>query len=181
MDFYQTFEEHVTVEGAVSLAWMGQAGFLLKNSRGKVLVLDVYLSDLSEKQDGNKRIMPPLCGPEEIKADVVLASHHHTDHLDLLSIPAWLENGARLYCCRESGRICREAGFPAGQITEMRAGDRATDAGYSIEAVFADHGDTAPEALGFLIETDGVRIYFTGDTSNQQTRMQEAAGRDKDV
>ncbi len=60
MDFYGTFDRHVTKKGTVSLAWMGQAGFLLKNSTGKVLVLDVYLSDLSEKQDGNKRLMPAL-------------------------------------------------------------------------------------------------------------------------
>ncbi len=181
MDFYGTFDRHVTKKGTVSLAWMGQAGFLLKNSTGKVLVLDVYLSDLSEKQDGNKRLMPALCRPEEIKADVVLASHHHTDHLDLVSIPAWLGNGARLYCCQESGRICREAGFAEGQIMEMKAGDRVTDAGYVVEAVFADHGDTAPEALGFLIETEGVRIYFTGDTAYQHTRMQEATERDIDI
>lgn len=181
MDFIQTFYRHETKKGTVSLAWMGQAGFLLKNSSGKVLALDVYLSDLSETKDGNKRLMPALCRPEEIRADVVLASHHHTDHLDLVSIPVWLESGARLYCCRESGRICQEAGLPDGQITKMKAGDRVTDAGYAIEAVFADHGDTAPEALGFLIETEGVCIYFTGDTSYQQTRMQEAAGRDIDV
>ena len=96
MDFLKKFRECKTPSGSVSLAWLGQAGFLLKNSAGKVLALDVYLSDMSEKQDGNKRLMPALCRPEGIKADVVLASHHHTDPLDLVSIPAWPGNGARL-------------------------------------------------------------------------------------
>ena len=181
MNFAHEFTFHETKKGSVSIAWMGQAGFLLKNSSQQVLALDVYLSDLVEKQDGNKRLMPALCRPEEIKTDVVLATHHHADHLDLDSLPVWLSGGARLYCCRESERICREAGLAKDQITAMTAGDRVTDSGYSIEAVFADHGDTAPEALGFLIETEGVKIYFTGDTGYQQTRMQYAARQQVDV
>ena len=181
MNFAQEFTLHETKEGSVSIAWMGQAGFFLKNSRGQVLALDVYLSDLVEKQDGNKRLMPALCRPEEIRPDVVLATHHHADHLDLDSLPVWLSGGARLYCCRESERICQEAGFAETQITAMAVGDRVTDSGYSIEAVFADHGDTAPEALGFLIETEGVEIYFTGDTAYQHIRMKETADRPVDV
>ncbi len=181
MDFIPAFTHHKTEKGTVSIAWMGQAGFLLKNSSGKILALDVYLSDLAEKQDGNKRLMPALFEAGELQPDVILASHAHTDHLDLDSIPDWLSGGARLYCSRESERICRESHLPSEQIKVMGIGDQVSDSGYTIEAVFADHGDTAPDAVGFLIETEGVRIYFTGDTSYQQTRMQDAARRDIDV
>ena len=34
-------------EGELLLMWMGQAGFVLKNSAGKILAIDVYLSDLA--------------------------------------------------------------------------------------------------------------------------------------
>ena len=37
--------------------------------------------------------------------------------------------------------------------------------GISLRAVYADHGDLAPDAVGLLIEVDGIRIYHTGDTA----------------
>ncbi len=181
MNFVEKFNRHTCHPGSLAIAWMGQAGFLIKNSRGKVMALDVYLSDLAEKQDGNKRLMPALCLPEELDVDVVLASHKHTDHLDLDSIPVWLNRGARLYCCTESKELCTSAGLPPAKITAMEKGGVEETGGYRIEAVFADHGDTAPAALGFLIESDGVRIYFTGDTSYQQEKMRYAAEQDIQV
>lgn len=180
MDFVKKFQLQKVETGKILLAWAGQAGFLLKNSRGKILALDVYLSDLAERQDGNKRLMPGLFEAGGMDVDVILASHHHTDHLDMDTIPVWLEMGARLYCCNTSYEICEKAGAPMEQVTAMKPGDCAADSGFQVTAVWADHGDAAPRALGFLIESEGVRIYFTGDTSYQQ-RLVCRAGRDIDV
>ena len=72
MNFVEKFNRHTCHPGSLAIAWMGQAGFLIKNSRGKVMALDVYLSDLAEKQDGNKRLMPALCLPEELDVDVLI-------------------------------------------------------------------------------------------------------------
>ena len=66
-------------------------------------------------------------------------------------------------------------------IRAMQGGDVIEQDGYRVEAVFADHGDTAPKALGFLIETEGVRLYFTGDTSYQHMRLQPVIDRGIDV
>lgn len=175
MNFAEKFNLQTPSPGMLTVAWMGQAGFLIKNSRGKVLALDVYLSDLAEKLDGNKRLTPALCAPEELAVDLVLATHKHTDHLDLDSIPVWLDRGAHLYCCRESKELCIRAGLQAELITAMQEGGVKEDGGYRIEAVYAEHGDTAPGAVGFMIESEGIRIYYTGDTSYQQERMKYAA------
>lgn len=181
MNFVERFETFTPGRGKIALAWMGQAGFLIKNSRGKILALDVYLSDLAERLDGNKRLTPALCEPEELPVDVILASHHHADHLDLDSIPVWMRRGAHLYCCQKSGQLCRTAGLPDEQFTTLKCGETVEDSGYRVEAVFAHHGDTAPDALGFLIEADDRNIYFTGDTSYQHQQMRYAAEQKNDV
>lgn len=181
MNFVKMFQMEKPEKGWVSIAWTGQAGFLIKNSQGKILAIDIYLSDLSEKQDGNKRLTPALFEADELKLDVLLATHHHSDHLDLESIPTLLNNQTRLYCCKESYRLCQKLGVPMECVTAMGVGDWIEDSGFRVEAVFADHGDAAPEAVGFLIEAEGIRVYFTGDTSYQNVRMGYAARHKIDV
>ncbi len=179
--FAEKFKRASVEEGNFLLAWTGQAGFMLKNSKGKVMALDVYLSDLVEKEDNRKRLMPALFSADEIVPDVVLASHHHADHLDMEILPFWLSEGASLYCCEASGQLCCEADMPKDHICTMKPGDRTEQDGYKVEAVFADHGDTAPKAIGFVVETEGIRLYFTGDTSYQHMRMQPVTERKIDV
>jgi L-ascorbate 6-phosphate lactonase len=36
---------HATPPGALTLWWLGQAGFILKSPAGKIVALDPYLSD----------------------------------------------------------------------------------------------------------------------------------------
>lgn len=167
--------------GHIHLYWLGQAGFLIKNSLGKVMLIDAYLSDYVEKTDGSRRLMMAVAEPEELAPDVILASHEHADHLDMDSLPSLMRNGAHLYCCKASERICRDAGFDMTRVTGMQIGDTAQQDGFSVEAVWADHGDSAPDALGFWIETEGVRIYFTGDTSYQSRRMRPVTERETDL
>ena len=173
--------EAVPAPGHIHLYWLGQAGFLIKNSIGKVILIDAYLSDYVEKTDGNHRLMMAVAEPEELHPNVILASHEHADHLDMDSLPALMADSAHLYCCKASHRICMEAGFDPAQVTGMQIGDKVQQDGFSVEAVWADHGDSAPDALGFWIVTEGVRIYFTGDTSYQSCRMQPVTNREMDL
>lgn len=174
MDYVSKFENLSCTEGRLIIMWMGQAGFLMKNSRNKVLALDVYLSDLSMRLDGNKRLMPALMTGKELKADMILASHNHTDHLDVDSLPDMMNGNARLYCSEGCVPLCEKASLPMERVHAMKTGDIVEQDGYRVKAVFADHGDAAPDALGFVIESEGIRIYFTGDTGLQLDRMAEA-------
>ena len=176
-EFYST----VPQKGEISLLWMGQAGFLIRNSQGKVLGTDLYLSNLSEIQDGNKRLMMPVAQPEELALDLLCVSHHHTDHLDVLSIPVWLKEGTHIVCDRESCRIAGEKDWDTGLFTGMAPGDVFEADGYRVEAVEAYHGDAAKQAVGYLIQTDGILVYFTGDTSWQKDLLSYAVQKDIDI
>ena len=168
-------------KGEIIILWVGQAGFLIKNSDGKVLAIDLYLSDLAMKQDGNKRMVPPLILPNEVKADLVLSSHAHTDHLDVDSLPQILSDNANLYCSESGYDLCLKAGIAKENVSTVKVGDAFEEKGYKIKAVFADHGDMAPDAVGFVVETEGIRLYFTGDTSYQPMRMEKALEEGVDV
>ena len=78
---------------ALRLCWLGQAGFVIDGG-GLRAVIDPYLSDsLAEKYRGkafaHRRMMPAPVAPDGIAhVDLVLATHAHTDHLDLGTLPA---------------------------------------------------------------------------------------------
>ncbi len=99
--------------------------------------------------------------------DAVLVSHFHHDHLDLPTLRG-LGPGARLIGPRGLRRIVRRSG--AAEVTELAAGDSAQVAGVRVSAVPAVHDGRrlkrgpAVDAVGFLAEAGGVRVYFAGDT-----------------
>ena len=182
MRFAERFRSIRGQAGELAVAWLGQAGFLFKNSEGKILMMDAYLSDLSEVRDGNKRLTPSVLDAEELIPDVILASHEHSDHLDLFSLPLLMKGGARLYCSEGCIPLCEQEGtLPMGQIRVLHTGDVIEECGYRVEAVFADHGDTSPSALGFLISADGCTVYFAGDGAYQYSRMRYATEKEIDL
>ena len=181
MNFVRKLESAHPRKGEIALFWLGQAGFLIKNSLGEILALDPYLSDMVERMDGFKRLMMPVMEAEELDADVILVTHYHGDHLDLDSLPAMMRPTTKLFCCSQSIPECRKINIPESQMTVMQVGDIRQIKGFTIEAVFADHGDGAPAAMGYIVETDGVRVYFSGDTSYQKQRMKHAADQDIDI
>jgi L-ascorbate 6-phosphate lactonase len=80
-----------------------------------------------------------------------------------------------------SYKICLKSGIPQKQLQLFNRGSKADLGGYHVEAVFADHGDHAPDAIGMIVETEGYRIYFSGDTSFQCKRMAYAASKNIDI
>ncbi|MCL5671046.1 MAG: MBL fold metallo-hydrolase, partial [Acidobacteria bacterium] len=44
-------------------------------------------------------------------------------------------------------------------------GKRSVVAGISVQGVYADHGELAPDAIGVALDFKGVKVYHTGDTA----------------
>ena len=170
-------------EGEVGIFWLGQAGFLLKNSKNEILAVDPYLSDAVERICGLKRLMMPVLEPEELNPNVLVISHHDEDHLDMDIIPEMMKRNpkTKLLAPKTAYNMCLDAKIDKKQLLQFDEGTKITCGGFEIEAVFADHGDHAPDAVGILIRTDGRVFYFSGDTSYQCERMKYAASQDVDV
>jgi L-ascorbate 6-phosphate lactonase len=147
--------------------WLCQAGFAFKTHAGKVVLIDPYLSDAVERLAGFKRLSLPPIAPEEVKADLVVLTHEHGDHLDPDALPVIVRGNPACRFAAPSG--CTEGLEQAGVTAERRvllAPGKRCDLGCAvIHAVAADHGDFSPSALSLLLDFDGVRILCAGDTS----------------
>lgn len=183
MYFVDKIKTCVPKQGELGIFWLGQAGFILKNSSQKILAVDPYLSDAVERICGLKRLMMPVMEPEELNPDILVITHHDEDHLDMDIIPDMMKRNpmTKLLAPKTAYNMCVKAGIRSEQLICFDEGDKKELTGFEIEAVFADHGDHAPDAIGIMVRTEGHLVYFSGDTSFQCTRMQYAARQDVDI
>jgi len=152
---------------AVRLWWLGQAGFAFKTHAGQVVYLDPYLSDAVERLHGFKRLSLSPIAPEEARADLVVISHEHTDHLDPDTLPHLRRNNPACRFAAPAG--CRDglkqAGIGARSWIRLAPGKQHDLGGVVVHAVPADHGDFSATATSLLLDFDGVHVLYTGDTS----------------
>jgi L-ascorbate 6-phosphate lactonase len=152
---------------AVRLWWLGQAGFAFKTSAGRIVYVDPCLSDSVERLHGFKRLSLSPIDAGEVKADLVVLSHEHTDHLDPDALPVIAANNPSCRFAAPAG--CRDglkkAGIDARRWIKLVTGRTSESPGVVIHAAPADHGDFSRSALSLLLDFDGVHVLYTGDTS----------------
>ncbi|MBM4041573.1 MAG: MBL fold metallo-hydrolase [Planctomycetes bacterium] len=163
----QEIESATVPPQAVRLWWLGGAGFAFKTHAGRIVYVDPYLSDAVTRLHGFKRMCLSPIAAEEVKADLVISSHEHTDHLDPDALPVIARNNPQ---CRFAGSAsCMgpygEFGIEPRRRTVLRPNRSYDLGGVTIHTARADHGDYAPTAVAMLLDFDGVRILYTGDTA----------------
>lgn len=137
----------------VKITWLGHDGYRLTN--GKSIYIDPY----QIKQGG--------------KADILLITHEHYDHLSLddvrkVATPETVVVTVAL-CERELAKV------RVRELRTVKPGDRVEVDGVSVEAVPAYNMNKfrAPGQVfhpkqegrvGFIVTVNGVRIYHAGDT-----------------
>jgi L-ascorbate 6-phosphate lactonase len=152
---------------AVRLWWLGQAGFAFKTPAGRVVYVDPCLSHAVERLHGFKRLSPSPIVAEDVRADLVVMSHEHTDHLDPDAIPVIAANNPACRFAAPTGCAdeLRKAGIGAGRWIKLVPGKKHDLGGVVVHAAPADHGDFSSTALSIRLDFDGVRVLYTGDTS----------------
>jgi L-ascorbate 6-phosphate lactonase len=166
--------------GSLAIFWLGQAGFAFKTSAGQLIFIDAYLSNSCEFLPGggvtSKRMIPTPLEATEVTSGMWLATHRHQDHLDDPSVSAIAKRapdvhfGGPASCVRALREDLR---VPAERTHLLQVGHLWKSEGFSLRAVYADHGESQPDAVGIVIEADGVKVYHTGDTSYCPDRMEE--------
>ena len=152
-----------------NLFWVGQAGFIIKSAEGKLLGIDLYLSECVEPVEGHvgyHRLMPQIVNPSELELDVVIATHFHRDHFDIDAMPQLMANGkTKLFCAYDCQDDVEQLGIDKSRTTFVKPGESYDCAGFHIDFIHSDHGAGAPLEAAPIVTVDGRRILEAGDTS----------------
>ena len=164
----------VVPSGNVAVAWICQAGFVLKSPGGTIIAIDPYLSNsckaLGDEAGFNMdRLVPAPLKPAELAAfDALLFSHSHQDHVDPETIQPYVAAGGDVpvIAPHEAAELLKKLGVKAERITMTWANQLHRVGDFSIRTAFAiplDGGDLTH--VGYIIEVaGGPRLYFTCDT-----------------
>lgn len=163
-------------KGSIAIHWFEQSSFALKDSDGTLLQIDPYFPR-HRPSDRFIHTEPPL-DESELPTDFVLLTHAHGDHTCPESIRRiWdTSNATRFIGPEESVRqITSETDVIADNVSEINAGESAELNGITVHAVYAKPPTGDPSAdisspdvthLGYVVTSNGVTLYFSGDPIN---------------
>jgi L-ascorbate metabolism protein UlaG (beta-lactamase superfamily) len=172
--------------GAVAIHWFEQSSFALKNSAGKLALIDPYFPH--DRPAGRFVHPQPPLQESELPADLVILTHDHLDHThaETLQRIKAVNPAVRMIGPIESiRRVVNEVGLPEAQTTIVAAGDTVTAADFTLHAVYAKPPAGDPGAginppdvthLGYVVVSGERRLYFTGDPINTFADHAELTG-----
>jgi L-ascorbate 6-phosphate lactonase len=157
--------------GHVAAWWLGGSGFVFKTPAGTQVWIDPYLSDSVRGIFGIGRAFPPPISAEEARPDAVISTHWHEDHLDPGTIPIIAAHSSATRFVMPPSAMSRALGWgvPRDRITPLTEGETIVIGDVTVSHRPARHdsgipGWEAPDAMGVVLETAGLKIYHTGDT-----------------
>ncbi|MET8504988.1 MBL fold metallo-hydrolase [Streptomyces sp. NPDC004787] len=152
----------------MEVTWWGHATCTVEDSGVRLLTDPLFARRLAHLR--RRRGAPPP--PEAARAEVVLVSHLHADHLHLPSL-ARLAPGTLLVVpagAPDAVPALRRLLRRGLRISELAAGEELAVEGVTVRAVPARHdgrrlpyGPHRAPALGYVVE-GAARTYFAGDT-----------------
>lgn len=160
----------------VTFTWIGHATVYI-NVFGVKIITDPVLSKRIGMQLGSKIIIGPkrftpsaLTIDEISDVDVILLSHAHFDHFDIPTLSLLLRPSVKLITAKNTSKLLKNISF--ANIYELDIGESIDlKNGLTISTVPVKHwGKRLPwnndyGYTSYLIEKDGVRLWFAGDTA----------------
>lgn len=136
-------------------------------------------SSVAIRENGIDILFDPFITPNEkakhidihqLKPEYIFLSHCHGDHVaDMKAIQQ--ASGAEVVCVVETGAWVEKQGVPANKVTAMNFGGTLKTSFGSAKLVYALHTNSTPEGdyagvpAGYVLNIEGKKIYFAGDTA----------------
>ena len=143
-----------------SIKWLGHSCFQIVTSKGKVLVIDPWIT-------GNP--VCPIQIDDLVKVNIVLVTHDHFDHIADAAVIS-KKTGAVLVGFPETvGKLKTGHALPEGNVVfggiGMNIGGTTSIEGVSITMTQAFHSSQTGMPGGYIIRLeDGITVYHSGDT-----------------
>ena len=150
----------------LAVTWLGQSTFIYQFPFGPVVCVDPYLSYAASGGRTRARLTPILVPASQLRADVVVTTHDHTDHFDEHSLRPIAERAETLFVgpssCREHWLAMK---MPPERFSCLDRGESRGVAGVRLAAVYAEHnsGDRH-DAIGIVITAGEFSVYQVGDS-----------------
>lgn len=141
---------------------LGQAGLWFESGGTKILV-DPYFTDSAFAVSGVHRKSDPPAWVWDLKPDILLITHDHTDHYDPGTVSHFV-NGNTAVTVLSPRSVWEKIRACGGKnnFVLVSPGVAWTQGDTCITVCGAKHSD--PYAVGYALETGGRKIYITGDT-----------------
>ncbi|MFP6626141.1 MAG: MBL fold metallo-hydrolase [Deltaproteobacteria bacterium] len=156
-----------------TVTWVGHSTLLIQMGGLSILTDPVWARVAGPRSLGPGRMVDPGLAIDDLPPiDVVLVSHNHYDHMDLVTLGRLAERGkgrTRFLVPLQNGDILEQTGI--GSVTELDWWDSLRVGEASIHCVPAFHWsrrglrDTNRSLWsGWVVVAGGRRFYFAGDT-----------------
>ena len=149
--------------------YIGQCGFIFKCGE-TTFCIDPVLSDLTGS-NGSRRRYPAPFAPGQLRADVVLCTHGHADHMAKDTLCGLAQNDETQFIFPSGCRaLAHEYGVPEERIQWVQEGSALELGPAHLRAFSAAHPEHVLDAedprmaLGYQLDLGGFTVVHLGDT-----------------
>lgn len=168
----EIIDNTIVPDHSICIFWLGGGSFVLKTKGGKIIYIDPYLSNaghailgmLKEPPGDYNRMVEVPINPKSVKADFIICTHDHVDHLDPWSIP-YIANAnpkakfiGPYSCCYHY----LELGINPDSVIEIDGGDSLEIDGIKLTAFLTFHFS---DSISFYMCENDINICFLSDAS----------------
>ncbi|MFO0922933.1 MAG: metal-dependent hydrolase [Pirellulales bacterium] len=142
----------------IQIQWLGHSSWLISTEEVRIAI-DPFLTDNPKAS----------CKPDQIEADVILVSHGHFDHVQ--DVAAIANRCNSLVVANYEIATWFSSKHHVANTLGMNLGGWASIPHGRVKSTIAHHSSQLPDGSyggnpgGYVIELEGKRIYYAGDTA----------------
>jgi L-ascorbate 6-phosphate lactonase len=168
--------ESYRVEEGIALWFLGSPSFLYQTPETTIYIDPYFGPTPPEAEELYPNIYRttavPIYPPEIRKADVVISTHDHIDHCHEPTLLPMQSGTSAVFIAPETSTArMLKAGLERERIQTVKPGDTLQIKDVEIKA-FDSHDPDAPGAVTYLLVSQGVTLFVSGDTRDGETLEQ---------